>query len=115
MRSSSGCTLPLLINLERGDEIKRALQNRVARRLLFAPAVASLRIRRIELGLRPGQQCGLVQVLPLRFVNSAAVAKSLPVLARRSTITASTFFEANSSSFLSMALRLAAFSAPGRK
>src|SRR6266849_2145285 len=45
-----------------------------------------------------------------RFANSAASAKSLPALARRSTITASTFFEANSSSFLSMALRSAAFS-----
>jgi len=42
MRSSSGLTLPFLINFERGDEIERALQDRIVRRRFFRCASGPL-------------------------------------------------------------------------
>src|SRR5260370_8534736 len=69
MRSSSGCTLTLLINLERCHEVERALQSRIARRLLLPAAVATLRFGSIHLRISSRQQRRLVQMRTFGFVN----------------------------------------------
>src|SRR4029077_899445 len=74
MRSSSGVTLSLLINLERCKNAQRALQGGIVSRRFFrsTPPALLRRFDRLKLRICSGQKGGFVHVRPSRLINKWA-------------------------------------------